>query len=116
MSMGEEKRNYPRYNDPDLPIRIVIPAISDLELFPRDVSLEGFMVTEIPQRPKVGEVLDCALEIDGQKFDCQVRVVWFMESEAENTTWSVGLSLRKPADIQDEIDSAFERAFQALKA
>lgn len=115
MSNGKEKRRFPRYAHPAIPVRITVPDFSDAQLAPREVSLEGFMVAEIPKRPEIGGTADCSLEIGGQVFEgCQVRVVWLMENESDNTTWSVGISLRKPEERREEIDAALKEVFDCL--
>ena len=77
--------------------------------------MEGFMVAELPKRPEIGNTVDCSIEIEGRVFEgCQLRVVWMMENELDNDTWSVGLSLRKPEERQEEIDAALNEVFNRL--
>ncbi len=111
----KENRRFPRYAHTEIPVRVTVPAFSDAQLIPREVSLEGFMVAEIPKRPEIGGTFDCLLEIEGQVFEgCQVRVVWMMENESDKSTWSVGISLRKPDARQEEIDAALKEVFNRL--
>lgn len=116
MSDDRENRRFPRYAHPAIPVRITVPAFSIAQLAPREVSLEGFMVAEIPKRPEIGSLADCTLEIEAQAFDgCQVRVVWMMENgTTDDTTWSVGLSLRKPEGREVKIDAALKEVFHRL--
>ena len=110
-----ENRRFPRYAHTEIPVRVTVPAFSNVHLVPREVSLEGFMVAEIPKRPEIGGTVDCLLEIEGQVFEgCQVRVVWMMENESDKSTWSVGISLRKPEARQEEIDAALKNVFNRL--
>ncbi len=116
MSDGRENRRFPRYVHPAIPVRIMVPTFSDVQLAPREVSLEGFMVAEISKRPDIGSLADCTLEIEARVFEgCQVRVVWMMENgTSDDASWSVGLSLRKPEDRQAEIDAALKEVFNRL--
>lgn len=68
MSSGKEHRRFPRYSNPEIPIRLLVPAFAADRLVPRDVSMEGFMVAEIPTRPGIGGLFDCAIEIENQVF------------------------------------------------
>ncbi len=117
MSDGsEERRRFPRYAHPAIPVRLITSAFPESPLTPKEVSLEGFMVAEVSGRPEIGGLIDCSVEIEGRVFEgCQVRVAWMMENESGEAAWSVGLSLRKPEDRQEEIDAALKKVFRDLE-
>ncbi len=67
-------------------------------LDPVDISLGGYKVV-VSERPAVGDLFDCSVEVQGKLFEeCHGRVAQVIENEAAPLKWFVGMSLQPPED------------------
>ncbi len=113
MSIGAEKRAFPRHMAISFPILIDAPSLSDLMLDPVDVSLGGYGIV-VSRRPAVGDLFDCSVEVQGKLFDeCHGKVARVTENEADPPTWSVGMSLQPSKDQRIEYENAMNGLFAA---
>ncbi len=113
MSIGTEKRAFPRHLAISFPILIDAPSLSGIMLDPVDVSMGGYRVV-VSERPTVGDLFDCSVEVQGKLFDeCHGRVARVIENEADPPTWSVGMSLQPPDSQRIDYEDAMNELFAA---
>lgn len=114
MDTGSEKRRLTRYSYPSFAVLIFAPSLSEVMLYPEDITLDGFKV-EISYKPKVGNLINFSVDIKGQIFeDYQAKVVWVNQNEIDTPTWSVGLSLHTPKDKEGDFYASLKKAFAEL--
>ena len=118
MSIGAEKRAFPRHLAISFPILIDAPFLSGIMLDPVDVSMGGYRVV-VSERPAVGDLFDCSVEVQGKLFaECHGKVARVIENEADPPTWSVGMSLQPPEsqriDYEDAMNGLFAASWKKL--
>ncbi len=114
MSTDDEKRGFLRYLAISFPILIDAPSLSDFMLDPVEISLGGYKVV-VPERPAVGEIFNCSIEVEGDLYEgCQGKVAWVTEIEADPPTWSVGMSVHMPEARRMDYQAAMKKVIDTL--
>ncbi|MBT3350040.1 MAG: hypothetical protein HOC91_01310 [Nitrospinaceae bacterium] len=92
-------------------VLIDAPTHSEVLLEPMDVSLGGFSVL-LHDKPDLGEVIDCEVDILNNVFEsCRMTVVRVEENDEETPTWTTGMSLEVPPNFQSSFKEALKAAF-----
>jgi hypothetical protein len=118
MSIGTEKRAFPRYLAVSFPVLIDPPSLSDVMLDLVDVSLGGYRVV-VTERPAEGDRFDCSVEIKGKLFpECRGKVARVIENKTDLPIWFVGMSLHPAEDqliaYEDVMNELFSVSWKKL--
>ena len=115
MNSDSDKRINSRLPNAAFTVLIDAPTHSDILLEPKDISLGGFMVT-LHEKPEIGEVIPCSIDVLNQVFDgFKMTVVRVEEDDSDPPSWATGMSLEIPENILADFKLALKEAFPDLE-
>ncbi|MFC1491915.1 PilZ domain-containing protein [Nitrospinota bacterium] len=111
MNSESNKRSSDRRPNAAFVVLIDAPSHSDVLLEPMDVSLGGFKV-QFQEKPEMGEVINCSIDIMNKVFDgCRMTVARVEKNDTDPPTWVVGISLEVPENLRSEYEASLKETF-----
>ncbi len=115
MNSDSNKRSTFRQPNAAFVVLIDAPSHSEVLLEPMDVSLGGFRV-KLHEKPELGEVIDCSIDIMNQVFEgCRMTVARVEKNEGDPATWTAGMSLEVSESVRADFENALKQAFPEVQ-